>query len=80
MGNDTYVDLIKTALTYQVGDDYNYVPLNQTTTEGNDDQAFWDIAVMAAAEKTFPTPRTQIGVAHVGQGGVQHHELAVGLR
>ena len=43
MGNDTYVDLIKTALTYQVGDDYNYVPLNQTTTEGNDDQAFWDI-------------------------------------
>lgn len=56
MGNDTYVDLIKTALTYQVGDDYNYVPLNQTTTEGNDDQAFCGIAVMAAAEKNFSNP------------------------
>ncbi|OBA20789.1 defective cell wall [Metschnikowia bicuspidata var. bicuspidata NRRL YB-4993] len=56
MENDTYVDLIKTALTYQVGDDYNYIPLNQSTTEGNDDQAFWGIAVMAAAEKNFSNP------------------------
>lgn len=56
MENDTYVELIKTALTYQVGDDYNYVPLNQSTTEGNDDQAFWGIAVMAAAEKNFSNP------------------------
>lgn len=56
MENDTYVDLIKSALVYQVGDDYNYIPLNQTTTEGNDDQAFWGIAVMAAAERNFSNP------------------------
>lgn len=56
MEDDTYVDLIKTALTYQVGEDYNYIPLNQSTTEGNDDQAFWGIAVMAAAEKNFTNP------------------------
>lgn len=56
MENDTYVDLIKEALTYQVGNDYNYIPLNQSTTEGNDDQAFWGIAVMAAAEKNFSNP------------------------
>ncbi|QBM87870.1 mannan endo-1,6-alpha-mannosidase [Metschnikowia aff. pulcherrima] len=56
MENDTYVNLTKTALTYQVGEDYNYIPLNQSTTEGNDDQAFWGIAVMAAAEKNFSNP------------------------
>lgn len=56
MENDTYVDLIKEALTYQVGNDYNYIPLNQSTTEGNDDQAFWGIAVMAAAERNFSNP------------------------
>lgn len=56
MENDTYTDLIKEALVYQVGDDYNYIPLNQSTTEGNDDQAFWGIAVMAAAEKNFSNP------------------------
>lgn len=56
MENDTYVDIIKQALVYQVGDNYNYVPLNQLTTEGNDDQAFWGIAVMAAAERNFSNP------------------------
>ncbi|SGZ53997.1 CIC11C00000005734 [Sungouiella intermedia] len=56
MEDDKYSDLIMTALTYQVGDDYNYIPLNQSTTEGNDDQAFWGIAVMSAAERNFTNP------------------------
>lgn len=56
MENDTYTDVIKEALMYQVGDDYNYIPLNQSTTEGNDDQAFWGIAVMLAAERNFLNP------------------------
>ncbi|EEQ38762.1 Mannan endo-1,6-alpha-mannosidase DCW1 [Clavispora lusitaniae] len=56
MENDTYTDLIKEALLYQVGDDFNYIPLNQSTTEGNDDQAFWGLAVMSAAEKNFSNP------------------------
>lgn len=56
MKNDTYVPLIKEALEYQTGEDYNYIPLNQSTTEGNDDQGFWGIAVMAAAEKNFSNP------------------------
>ncbi|WLF77400.1 hydrolase 76 protein [Lodderomyces elongisporus] len=54
--NDTYVPLIKQALLYQVGDDNNYIPLNQSTTEGNDDQGFWGIAVMGAAERNFSNP------------------------
>ncbi|ODV93617.1 hypothetical protein PACTADRAFT_51395 [Pachysolen tannophilus NRRL Y-2460] len=54
--NDTYVDTIKEALLYQVGDDWDYIPLNQSTTEGNDDQVFWGIAVMAATERNFTNP------------------------
>lgn len=54
--NDTLVPIIKQALTYQTGEDDNYIPLNQSTTEGNDDQGFWGIAVMAAAEKNFSNP------------------------
>lgn len=56
MENDTYVPLIKQALTYQTGDDDNYIPLNQSTTEGNDDQGFWGLAVMSAAERNFSNP------------------------
>lgn len=54
--NSTYDAVIKEALTYQTGNNDNYIPLNQLTTEGNDDQAFWGIAVMAAAEKNFTNP------------------------
>lgn len=56
MQNDTYNDIVTQALLAQTGDDWDYIPLNQSTTEGNDDQAFWGIAVMAAAERNFPNP------------------------
>lgn len=56
MQNDSLVPLIREALEYQTGDDNNYMPLNQTTTEGNDDQGFWGIAVMGAAERNFLNP------------------------
>lgn len=55
-GNETYNDLIKSSLIYQTGTDWDYMPANQTTTEGNDDQGFWGITVMAAAEKNFSNP------------------------
>ncbi|CCD23729.1 putative mannan endo-1,6-alpha-mannosidase NDAI_0C00680 [Naumovozyma dairenensis CBS 421] len=56
MDNDTYNDEIMAALLHQTGDNNDYVPLNQSTTEGNDDQAFWGIAVMTAAERNFTNP------------------------
>lgn len=55
-GDDQYNDLLKSSLLYQVGDGWNYMPSNQTTTEGNDDQGFWGVTVMAAAEKNFTNP------------------------
>lgn len=56
MQNDTYNAIIEQALLYQTGENNDYVPLNQSTTEGNDDQAFWGIAVMAATERNFSNP------------------------
>lgn len=54
--DDTFVDLTKQALLFQMGDEKDYMPRNQTLTEGNDDQGFWALAVMAAAEYNFPHP------------------------
>lgn len=55
-GNDTWEDLIYDSLMYQRGDNHDYIPLNQLTSEGNDDQGFWGIAVMEATERNFKNP------------------------
>lgn len=57
-GNETYLDLVKSSMIFQAGKDWDYMPSNQTTTEGNDDQGFWGIAAMAAAEKNFSNPNS----------------------
>ncbi|KAK6077307.1 mannan endo-alpha-mannosidase dcw1 [Seiridium cupressi] len=55
-GDDTYNDVTTQALLHQVGDDKDFMPQNQTRTEGNDDQGFWALAAMTAAENKFPDP------------------------
>lgn len=55
-GDDTYNDVTTQAMLHQVGDDMNFMPDNQTKTEGNDDQGFWGMAAMSAAENLFPDP------------------------
>jgi mannan endo-1,6-alpha-mannosidase len=42
--------------SFQVGDNDDYMPANQTHSEGNDDQCFWGLAAIAAAEMNFPNP------------------------
>jgi len=55
--NDTtYNDVVEQALISQVGTDDNYMPENQTKSEGNDDQGFWGMAAMSAAEMNFQNP------------------------
>ncbi|KAF7541221.1 hypothetical protein G7Z17_g12000 [Cylindrodendrum hubeiense] len=54
--DDKYVNATKQALLFQVGEYDDYMPINQTRTEGNDDQGFWGLAVMSAAEYNFPHP------------------------
>ncbi|KAI1861203.1 uncharacterized protein JN550_011025 [Neoarthrinium moseri] len=55
-GDETYNAVTMQALLHQVGDDRDFMPQNQTRTEGNDDQGFWAMAAMSAAENKFPDP------------------------
>ncbi|KAI1343496.1 mannan endo-1,6-alpha-mannosidase DCW1 [Xylariaceae sp. FL0016] len=55
-GDDTYNDITKQALIHQAGDDGDFMPENQTKSEGNDDQGFWALAAMSAAENNFTNP------------------------
>ena len=55
-GDTTYNDETSQALLWQAGTDYDFMPENQTKTEGNDDQGFWGMAVMTAAETNFQDP------------------------
>ncbi|PHH74786.1 hypothetical protein CDD82_4763 [Ophiocordyceps australis] len=54
--DDSYNNLTIEGLLWQVGETDDYMPRNQTLTEGNDDQGFWGLSVMSAAEYNFPNP------------------------
>jgi len=51
-----YTSMIKAALLHQAGDSYEFMPSNQSLVEGNDDQGFWGLTVMTAAERNFSNP------------------------
>jgi mannan endo-1,6-alpha-mannosidase len=53
-GDDSYNELIGQALRHQLGENNDYMPANQTKSEGNDDQSTWALAAMTAAESGFP--------------------------
>jgi len=55
-GDPTYNPQVIQALQFQVGPDDNYMPPNQSKSLGNDDQAFWGMAAMSAAEFKFQNP------------------------
>lgn len=55
-GDTTYNNVTTQAMLFQVGPDDNYMPPNQSKSLGNDDQAFWGMAAMTAAEVKFPDP------------------------
>ena len=54
--DSTYNDVVTQGMLWQAGPDDDYMTPNQTKTEGNDDQGFWGMAAMAAAEQKFPNP------------------------
>jgi len=55
-GDTSYNQVTTQAMLFQVGDKDNYMPSNQSKSLGNDDQAFWGMAAMSAAELKFPNP------------------------
>lgn len=55
-GDTTYNNITTQALLFQTGDNNNYMPLNWTASLGNDDQAFWGMSALLAAETNYPNP------------------------
>ncbi|KAK0723891.1 glycosyl hydrolase family 76-domain-containing protein [Apiosordaria backusii] len=55
-GDTRWNALTMEGLLFQTGPNNDYMPPNQTVTEGNDDQGFWGMAVMSAAEYNFDNP------------------------
>lgn len=55
-GNDTYNNVTFDSLQWQVGTGNDYLPANFSTSMGNDDQSFWAMAAMSAAEYNFTNP------------------------
>lgn len=55
-GDKDYDDIITQAMLFQVGDDRDYNPRNWSASMGNDDQAFWAISAMIAAENGYTDP------------------------
>ncbi|GMG56562.1 unnamed protein product [Ambrosiozyma monospora] len=64
----THEELIYASLMAQRGENYDYIPSNQSLTEGNDDQSFWGFAVLEAMERNFTNPPSdQPGWLALGQ-------------
>lgn len=55
-GDAQYNNLVMQGMLFQVGPNNDFMTPNQTKSEGNDDQGFWGLAAMTAAETVFPNP------------------------
>ncbi|KAF2746638.1 glycoside hydrolase family 76 protein [Sporormia fimetaria CBS 119925] len=55
-GDNQYNDMTKEALLFQIGDLDAFMPPNQTRNLGNEDQAFWGLASLTAAEVGWENP------------------------
>ncbi|TGO21035.1 hypothetical protein BPAE_0247g00130 [Botrytis paeoniae] len=64
-GDSTYNDITTQALASQAGPLFDYMMPNHQKDEGNDDQAFWGMSTMSAAEKNFPEPSNTGGFTWV---------------
>jgi mannan endo-1,6-alpha-mannosidase len=53
-GDPSYNQETIQAICWQAGTTGEFMPINQTKDEGNDDQVFWAFAAMSAAELNFP--------------------------
>ncbi|KAJ4295229.1 hypothetical protein N0V90_007240 [Kalmusia sp. IMI 367209] len=56
VGDESYVKTIQQGLTANYGPDLNFILDYKKDQTGNDDQAFWCLATMSAAEYGFPEP------------------------
>jgi mannan endo-1,6-alpha-mannosidase len=59
-GDDTYNTITTQAIVHQIGQPQAFMPPNQTSTLGNDDQAFWGMTALSAAENKLPDVEGQM--------------------
>jgi mannan endo-1,6-alpha-mannosidase len=52
----SYNHVVMEGMLHQVGPNADYMPPNHTASLGNDDQGFWGMSAMLAAENKFPNP------------------------
>ncbi|ETS79744.1 hypothetical protein PFICI_09597 [Pestalotiopsis fici W106-1] len=55
-GDDTYNALVNQSILHQSGPNRDFLEPNWTASTGNDDQSFWGMSAMLAAEINFPDP------------------------
>jgi hypothetical protein len=55
-GDSSYNEATTQAILHQASDTRDFMPPNQTRTLGNDDQGFWAMTAMSAAENKYPDP------------------------
>ncbi|CAO2655888.1 Nn.00g046910.m01.CDS01 [Neocucurbitaria sp. VM-36] len=55
-GDDSHVKTLQEALTANYGPNNDFILSYRKSQTGNDDQAFWALAVMSALEYQFPNP------------------------
>lgn len=56
-GDAQYNGIVSQGMQFQQGANGDFMPANQSKTEGNDDQSTWALAAMSAAESQFPDPQ-----------------------
>lgn len=59
-GDKTYDDITTQAMLFQVGDDRDFMPRNWSASMGNDDQAFWALSALVAAETGYTDPAADL--------------------
>ncbi|CAI7674824.1 unnamed protein product [Penicillium pancosmium] len=67
-GDDQFNDIIQEGMYWQKGADDNYFPSNSSSYLGNDDQMFWGLAAIIAAEFNFPERSDEPSWVTLAQG------------
>ncbi|KAJ6150861.1 mannan endo-1-6-alpha-mannosidase [Penicillium chermesinum] len=67
-GDDTYNEDVSVGLQWQGGDHGDYMPSNYSSYLGNDDQMFWGLSALTAAEYGFPDRKEGFSWLSLAQG------------
>lgn len=55
-GDSSYNDVTAAGIQWQTGQNDDMMPSNWSSSMGNDDQGFWGMTAMSAAETNFQNP------------------------